>query len=91
MKKLLIATTALVGTASVAAADITFSGYGRFGIQYNENNSRLTYGSRTTAEIIEGIDEGSAYVDIDEQDTLGVEVYDDEGSYQGNWDDEENA
>jgi outer membrane protein OmpU len=37
MKKLLIATTALVGTASVAAADITFSGYGRFGIQYDEN------------------------------------------------------
>lgn len=37
MKKLLIATTALVGTASVAAADITFSGYGRFGIQYDED------------------------------------------------------
>ncbi|MFK7878621.1 porin [Roseobacter sp.] len=40
MKKLLIATTALVGTASVAGADIAnfnFSGYGRFGILYEED------------------------------------------------------
>ena len=34
MKKILFATTALVATASVAAADVTFSGYGRFGIAY---------------------------------------------------------
>ena len=40
MKKLLIATTALVGTAGVVAADVTFSGYGRFGILYQEDNSR---------------------------------------------------
>ncbi len=39
MKKLLIATTALVGTASVAAADITFSGYGRWGIIYEEDRA----------------------------------------------------
>lgn len=39
MKKLLIATTALVGTASVAAADITFSGYGRWGILYEEDRA----------------------------------------------------
>lgn len=32
MKKVLFATTALVATAGVAAADVTFSGYGRFGI-----------------------------------------------------------
>ncbi|MEM1073815.1 MAG: porin [Pseudomonadota bacterium] len=37
MKKILIASTALVGTASVAAAEVTLSGYGRFGIQYDEN------------------------------------------------------
>ncbi|MEH6520820.1 porin [Sulfitobacter sp.] len=36
MKKVLFATTALVATASVAAADVSFSGYGRFGIQYIE-------------------------------------------------------
>ena len=35
MKKVLFATTALVATAGVAAADVTFGGYGRFGIVYN--------------------------------------------------------
>ena len=35
--KILFATTALVATASVAAADVTFSGYGRFGVTYSEN------------------------------------------------------
>ena len=33
--KILFATTALVATASVAAADVTFSGYGRFGVKYS--------------------------------------------------------
>ncbi|WP_112311482.1 porin [Pseudogemmobacter bohemicus] len=37
MKKLLIATTALVAGASAAAADVTISGYGRFGLQYVED------------------------------------------------------
>jgi outer membrane protein OmpU len=36
MKKILFATTALVATAGVAAADVTFGGYGRFGIVYND-------------------------------------------------------
>lgn len=40
MKKVLFATTALVATASVAAADVTFSGYGRFGIIYNDIEGR---------------------------------------------------
>lgn len=35
MKKILIATTALVATAGMAAADIKLSGYGRFGLDYN--------------------------------------------------------
>ncbi len=35
MKKLLIASTALVATAGVAAADITIGGGARFGLQYN--------------------------------------------------------
>lgn len=39
MKKLLIASTALVATASVAAADVTLSGYGRFGLVYLENDT----------------------------------------------------
>ena len=37
MKKALIASTALVLTAGVAAADVTISGYGRTGIIYTEN------------------------------------------------------
>ncbi|WP_372887503.1 porin [Shimia sp.] len=36
MKKILFATTALVATAGVAAADLNFSGYGRFGLNYTE-------------------------------------------------------
>ncbi len=39
MKKVLFASTALIATASVAAADIKFSGYGRFGIGYQEDRS----------------------------------------------------
>ncbi|WPZ29856.1 porin [Sulfitobacter sp. OXR-159] len=35
MKKVLFATTALVATAGVAAADVTFGGYGRFGVLYS--------------------------------------------------------
>ena len=41
MKKILFATTALIATASVAAADVRISGYGRFGLDYNENNDRV--------------------------------------------------
>lgn len=37
MKKVLFATTALVATAGVAAADVSFGGYGRFGAFYLEN------------------------------------------------------
>ena len=39
MKKILFATTALIATASVAAADVRLSGYGRFGLDYNDGNS----------------------------------------------------
>lgn len=39
MKKVLFATTALIATAGVAAAEVNFSGYGRFGIGYREDRS----------------------------------------------------
>lgn len=39
MKNVLFATTALVATAGVAAADVSFSGYGRFGIMYTDNGT----------------------------------------------------
>ena len=46
MKKILFASTALIATAGMAAADINLSGYGRFGIGYNENAG--TAGTATT-------------------------------------------
>ncbi|UWR22249.1 porin [Sulfitobacter sp. S190] len=38
MKKILFASTALVATAGVAAADVSFGGFGRFGVFYLEND-----------------------------------------------------
>ncbi|MEP2530279.1 porin [Shimia sp.] len=37
MKKVLFASTALIATAGMAAADVSFGGYGRFGLVYTEN------------------------------------------------------
>ncbi len=45
MKKVLFATTALMATASVAAAEVRFSGYGRFGIGYQENRIAVQTGN----------------------------------------------
>lgn len=39
MKKVLFATTALIALGSMAAADVRLSGYGRFGLDYNDRNS----------------------------------------------------
>ncbi|WP_235857798.1 porin [Marimonas lutisalis] len=49
MKKILFATTALVATASVAAAEVSFSGYGRFGAISIENSAVAATG--TAAQI----------------------------------------
>jgi outer membrane protein OmpU len=48
MKKLLLASTALVATAGMAAAEITFSGSARFGVTYNEGTGAAI--ATTTAE-----------------------------------------
>jgi len=48
MKKILFATTALIATASVAAADVRLSGYGRFGLDYNDGNDRAVNGRSST-------------------------------------------
>ncbi len=42
MKKILFATTALVATASMAAAEVKLSGYGRFGVLYQEGAAEET-------------------------------------------------
>ena len=51
MKKILFATTALVATASVAAADVSFSGYGRFGVRYDGGLSSTDITSRLRLQI----------------------------------------
>ena len=38
MKKILLSTALLSATAGMAAAEVTFSGYGRFGLVYQENS-----------------------------------------------------
>lgn len=48
MKKVLFATTALIATASMAAADVKIGGYGRFGLDYNDSNDRATNGRSET-------------------------------------------
>ena len=62
MKKVLFATTALVATASVAAADVTFSGYARAGLQRSPTGEttldhRFQLGATGTVET----DTGTSY------------------------------
>lgn len=47
MKKILLASTMLLGAASMASADVKLSGYGRFGLVYAENSGG-EIGSDTT-------------------------------------------
>ena len=67
MKKVLFATTALVATASVAAADVTFGGYGRFGIYYDELTSDTNITSRFRLQI-------DASAETDSGVTVGARV-----------------
>ncbi len=41
MKKVLFATTALIATAGMAAAEVKIGGYGRFGLDYNDANGTV--------------------------------------------------
>ncbi len=56
MKKVLIATTALVMVAGAASADVTISGYGRFGLQYNGSNTGNTKKMQITERMRLNID-----------------------------------
>jgi outer membrane protein OmpU len=42
MKKILLSTALLSATAGMAAAEVSFSGYGRFGLEYVENRAQET-------------------------------------------------
>lgn len=73
MKKALIASTALVLTAGVAAADVTISGYGRTGVQYYEDGvltggfndsqviSRLRMNIDASTSTDQGVDFGARF------------------------------
>ena len=50
MKKVLFATTALIATAGMAAAEVTWGGFGRFGLFYQENNDATVGQSDTRIE-----------------------------------------
>ena len=51
MKKILFATTALVATASVAAADVTLSGMGRFGVLYTGKDGATAASTKVTSRL----------------------------------------
>ena len=65
MKKVLFATTALIATAGVAAAEVKFSGYGRFGIGYQEDRS-------TTVAGPDGVDGTADDISVDTDNTILV-------------------
>jgi len=79
MKKVLFATTALVATAGMAAADVTFGGYGRFGIIYRDTaagsstdiTSRFRLQIDATAESDAGVTFG-ARVRIQQNETDAI-------------------
>lgn len=69
MKKALIASTALVMTAGIAAADVTISGYGRTAVDYQENrgvgekdtqiSARVRLNVHATTSTDQGVDFGA--------------------------------
>jgi outer membrane protein OmpU len=86
MKKILIATTALVATAGVAAADVNLSGYARFGMVWNEGAAAVpgtaavqgVHTAATAAVVGEGVIAGDAvtvedYVLLQDESALAAE------------------
>lgn len=53
MKKVLFAATALVAVGSMAAAEVRLSGYGRFGLDYNDGNGSTASGPGGTLGVSE--------------------------------------
>jgi outer membrane protein OmpU len=63
MKKVLFATTALIATAGMASADITWGGFGRFGVVHNEGNAgNETYLTQRMRLTVTGTSESDAGV-----------------------------
>lgn len=62
MKKILFATTALVATTGMAAADISFGGFGRFGLLYVEDAAEETRVEQRFRLTVTGVTESDAGV-----------------------------
>ncbi|MBN2759830.1 MAG: porin [Rhodobacteraceae bacterium] len=76
MKKLLLASTALVMTAGVAAAEVALSGNARMGFIYDGNDVQLTSRARVTFTLSGETDGGLAFgarFDADDADTAAGE------------------
>jgi outer membrane protein OmpU len=56
MKKILLATTVLASFAGAASAEVVFSGYGRFGLEYNSapNTTNYTDGTKAGTVAVHG-------------------------------------
>lgn len=62
MKKVLLATSALVATAGMAVADVKMSGYGRFGVLYVENGTSPAVRATAGADGLDGTADDTAAV-----------------------------
>lgn len=84
MKKVLLATTALLMTAAGASAEITFSGYGRFGLDYVENTAGDTTTEETQINMRMRVNINGA-VETDSGITFGgrIRLQYDEGGFNG--------
>ncbi|UWQ53657.1 porin [Leisingera caerulea] len=59
MKKVLFATTALIATAGMAAAEVKISGYGRFGMDWNQANDGLPNNTDDATDTVSDAEETS--------------------------------
>ena len=83
MKKILFASTALVATAGVAAAEITIGGSARFGLAYNEAETNETRIEQRMRVNITGIAETDAGVKLEARFRLEANEDDHENSISG--------
>ncbi|REC55279.1 porin [Rhodosalinus sediminis] len=73
MQKLLFATTALVATAGMAAADVTFGGYARWGMEYVEDRDTETQIESRMRLIVTATTESDAGLSFGAQTRLNID------------------
>lgn len=83
MKKILFASTALVATAGVAAAELTIGGSARFGLAYDESETNETRIEQRMRVNITGIAETDAGVKLEARFRLEANEDDHENSISG--------